>query len=245
MVHLTEVGQASADELAMLCNVSRMTIHRDLDDLEKEGLLRRVRGGATIQASSQFESDFRYRKKLAVEEKKRLALAGARKIEPGQTIIIDDGTTTAGIAPLLLDLRPLTVITNNLEVINYLSDTNGINLIALGGQYKKRFHGFFGLATEQTLSALCADIVFLSASAVRGTTAFHQDEDVVKTGRRMIEAATTRFLLLDHTKFDRTALNMFTDLSVFDAVLTGKMPSPATCEAIEKINVRLEIVEDE
>lgn len=243
MGHLMEVGQATVEELATLFAVSRMTIHRDLDEMEREGLLRRVRGGATIESSSQFESDFRYRKRLAVEEKKRIAAAAVKKVEVGQTVILDDGTTAAAMAGLLMDCRPLTIITNNLELINLLSDVNGLTLIALGGQYRRRFHGFFGLVTEQTLRNLRADVAFLSASAVTGTTAFHQDQEVVKTGRAMIAAATRRYMLLDHTKFDRTALNSFTELSEFDSVLTDRVPSEAAREALESIKVPLEIVE--
>ena len=98
-----------------------MTIHRDLDELEDGGLLRKVRGGASIQSSAQFESDFRYRQTLAAEEKDRIAAAAARLIEPGQTVMIDDGSTAGGVARHLADARPLTVISNNLTVINALA----------------------------------------------------------------------------------------------------------------------------
>ena len=140
-----DAGQAGVDDLALRFGVSKMTVHRDLDDLEESGFLRKVRGGASIQPSSLFESDFRYRQKQATEEKQRLAAAAVAMIEPGQTVIIDDGSTAGGIARHLADLRPLTVISNNLAVIQELAGAGGINLIALGGQYSKKFHGFFGL----------------------------------------------------------------------------------------------------
>src|SRR5690606_35279863 len=70
---LVETGSASLEVLSQRFGVSKMTIHRDLDELEKEGLLRKVRGGATIEASGQFESDFRYRARQAAEEKRQIA----------------------------------------------------------------------------------------------------------------------------------------------------------------------------
>ncbi|WP_348631666.1 DUF6776 family protein, partial [Mesorhizobium sp. M1C.F.Ca.ET.188.01.1.1] len=70
------------------------------------------------------------------------------------------GSTAGGIARHLADLRPLTVITNNFAVIQDLAGAGGINLIALGGQYSKKFHGFFGLLAEASLRSLRADVAF-------------------------------------------------------------------------------------
>src|SRR5690606_18881126 len=105
-----EAGSASVEDMANRFSVSRMTIHRDLDDLEQAGLLRKVHGGASIESSPQFESDFRYRERIALNEKRAIAALAAGLVEPGQTIILDDSSTTGVMAPLLLDLRPLTVI---------------------------------------------------------------------------------------------------------------------------------------
>ena len=128
---LMEAGAASVEDLSLRFGVSKMTVHRDLDDLEQAGLLRKVHGGASIQSSPQFESDFRYREKIATAEKRRIAEYAAGLIEPGQSILIDDSSTTGAIAECIRDIRPLTVITNNLGVITSLSGTAGINVIAL------------------------------------------------------------------------------------------------------------------
>ncbi|TGS57668.1 DeoR family transcriptional regulator, partial [Mesorhizobium sp. M1D.F.Ca.ET.183.01.1.1] len=143
----------------------------------------------SIQPSGLFESDFRYRQKQAGEEKRRLAKAAAAMIEPGQTVVIDDGSTAGSIAAHLAELLPLTVITNNLAVIQELAPIGGITLIALGGQYSKKFHGFFGLLAEETLRSLRADVAFLSSSAIHGASAFHQEQEVVQTKRLMMAAA--------------------------------------------------------
>lgn len=243
--HLMEVGSGSVNEMADRFAVSRMTIHRDLDQLESEGLLRKVRGGASVQSSSQFESDFRYRKRLQAAEKRAIAEAAAARVERGQAIILDDGSTVAAMVEFLTDKRPLTVITNNAAIIAALPEMNGINLIALGGQYNRRFHGFFGLVTERALQALRADQAFLSTSSVSGATAFHQDQEVVKTKRALIAAADRRFLLVDHSKFDRTALNVLADLADFSAVITGAGPSASTASALEQAGIAIEIASPE
>jgi DeoR/GlpR family transcriptional regulator of sugar metabolism len=242
---LLETGTASVDELSARFAVSKMTIHRDLDELEQGGLLRKVRGGASIQSSAQFESDFRYRQTLAAEEKDRIAAAAARLVEPGQTLMIDDGSTAGGVARHLADLRPLTVISNNLTVINALAGVSGVQLIAIGGQYSRKFNGFFGISCEEALRSLRADVSFLSSSAIHGVAAFHQDQEVVQSKRLMLGAADRRFLLADHSKFGRPALHFVTELAAFDTVLTGAAPEAAHRTALEAAGVRLSIVNEE
>jgi len=219
---LMEAGSASVEDLSVRFSVSKMTVHRDLDDLEKAGLLRKVHGGASIQSSPQFESDFRYREKIASEEKRRIARYAAGMIEPGQIIIIDDGSTAGGLADYVGTIRPLTVITNNLGVINKLAPIPGIQVISLGGQYSSKFNGFFGITTEEALGSLRADAAFLSSSAIHGAAAFHQDQEVVQTKRRMMKSAARKYLLVDHGKFGKSALHFLTGLEGFDAVLTGE-----------------------
>jgi DeoR/GlpR family transcriptional regulator of sugar metabolism len=218
---LMDAGSASVEDLAARFTVSKMTIHRDLDDLEQAGLLRKVHGGASIQSSAQFESDFRYREKIAANEKRQLAAHAATLIEPGQIIIIDDGSTAGGLADHLATIRPLTVITNNLSVIVKLTAVSGIEVISLGGQYSRKFNGFFGIVTEETLSSLRADIAFLSSSAIQGTAAYHQDQEVVKTKRQMMRSASRNYLMVDHAKFGKPALHFLTGLNGFDAVITS------------------------
>ena len=153
---LLEAGSASVEDMANRFGVSRMTIHRDLDDLEQAGLLRKVHGGASIESSPQFESDFRYRERVALGEKRAIAARAAGLVEPGQIVMLDDSSTVGAMAPLLLDLRPLTVITNNLAVINALSGVAGITLISLGGQFSKKFNGFFGIVAEEARGIMAA-----------------------------------------------------------------------------------------
>ena len=217
---LIQEESASLEFLAQRFAVSTMTIHRDLDELETEGLLRKQRGGATIESSGQFESDFRFRLRKATDEKRRIARRAVEFIQPGMSVMIDDGSTSQNLILFLIEKRPLTVITNNLSIITELGGRAGITLLALGGTYSKKFNGFFGIVTEEVLTKLRADIVLLSSSAIEGITAFHQDQEVVQVKRKMIAASTRRYLMVDHQKFGHTALHLFTKLDVFDGVIT-------------------------
>nr|WP_272209955.1 DeoR/GlpR family DNA-binding transcription regulator [Marinicella sp. W31]MDC2875802.1 DeoR/GlpR family DNA-binding transcription regulator [Marinicella sp. W31] len=144
MALLMERGNASVEELSQRFSISKMTVHRDLDELEASGQLRKVRGGASVQSSAMFQADFRYRQKMAASEKARIAAAAAEFIEPGMTLMIDDSSTAANLAAHLPQRLPLTVISNNLSVISELAGMAGIELMALGGQYSRKFNGFSG-----------------------------------------------------------------------------------------------------
>ncbi len=85
-----EQGSLEVDELSEQFQVSRMTIHRDLDELEQQGVLRKVRGGATVHPSYLFESDIRFRLSAATTEKEAIARDALTLVEPGQVILLDD-----------------------------------------------------------------------------------------------------------------------------------------------------------
>ena len=131
-------GSATAAELAERFGVSLMTIHRDLDELERQGIVRKFRGGVTAQPSGVFESNVQYRLKTMRAEKAAIAEHALRSVEPGMAIMLDDSTSTLEIARRLRlgEITPLTVVTNFLEAINLLSDQRGIHLMALGGQLR-------------------------------------------------------------------------------------------------------------
>lgn len=239
---LTVAGSASVDDLADRFGVSRMTVHRDLDELAAAGLLRKVRGGATIAASQGFMADFTIRSRQAVEEKARLAAAAAAYVEPGDTVVVDDGSTSAAVGGALAEVRPLTIITNNLSVIESMSGSPSHDVIALGGTYSRKFNGFFGLLAEEAIRGLRADVALISCSAVFGTKAFHQDQEVVQCKRLKMEAATRRYLIVDHAKFGKPALHFLSDLADFDKVITGAAPDAAHLEALEAAGVALQVV---
>lgn len=244
MDRLIESRAVELDALADRFHVSKMTIHRDLDDLERVGLLRKVRGGATIEAGTQFESDFRIREKQDLAAKTRMARAALELIEPGMTIIINDGSMAAVLGGAVEEKRPLTVITNNGAIIDRLRGAAGMSLIALGGVFSAKFNGYFGIVTENALSSLRADIAFISAPAVSGLSAFHMDSDVVRTKQAMMRAAQQACLLVHHSRFGRSALHKLAELDDFDAIITDRVPEPETCAAIDRAGIAITIARD-
>jgi DeoR/GlpR family transcriptional regulator of sugar metabolism len=241
--YLLPAGSAQVDELAGHFGVSRMTVHRDLKLLEERGIVRRVHGGVTVHSSNLADSPILYRSRLADAEKDALARAAARLIEPGQAILLDDSTTVGHLAAQIAHCRPLTVITSSLSVIDALKNAQGIETICLGGHYDPRFNAFFGYFCEQAVDSLRADVLFMSTSTVFGLTAYHQQEEVVKTKRMLMAAADRKVLLIDSSKFGKASLIKLAALTEFDEVITDSNLGQAAVDALLKGGVKLTVVE--
>ncbi|WP_194410354.1 DeoR/GlpR family DNA-binding transcription regulator [Microbacterium cremeum] len=212
-------GAVRIDELAERFGISQMTVHRDLDELEARGLLRKSRGVATALSTALVESSDVYRASRELPEKEAIAHAALEFIEPGQAIILDDSTTALHLVPHLHTKKPLTVITNTLTIMNELKSANGITLLGLGGQYYNWCSAYMGRMTTTAISALRADLLVMSTSAISDDIAFHQTLETVDVKRAMFDAAGKRILLADHTKFSKRALHAMLPLAAFDAVI--------------------------
>lgn len=238
---LVSAGSVDLEDLAQRFDISKMTVHRDLDELEGSGLLRKIRGGATIDPGTQFESNFYFREKQGVASKVAIARAALRHIEPGATVIINDGSTAAVLGKMVADLRPLTVITNNAAVIEGLSGLPGITLMALGGTFSRKYNGFFGKLTEDALHGLRVDVAFISSPAVSGTEVFHMDETVTRTKRAMMGAAARSVLLVNHARMESQALHKFADLNEFVDIITDARPPDAVFNKLGSLRLTLTV----
>lgn len=241
---LVAEGAVELDALAERFGVSKMTIHRDLDELETAGLLRKIRGGATIESGTSFESDFRFRERKGSTAKQAMASAALEMIEPGMSVMINDGSMAAILGARMIEKRPLTVITNNGAVIDALKGEAGITLIALGGVFSAKFNAYVGKVTEDALAGLRADIAFVSTPAVNGTEVFHMDDTVVRAKRAMMASATRCCLLVNHARFGHTALHKLADLAEFDSIITDQAPEDNATQALARAGLTLTLATD-
>jgi DeoR/GlpR family transcriptional regulator of sugar metabolism len=230
-------GEVSAADLATKFQVSLMTIHRDLDELEQQGIVRKFRGGVTAQPSAVFESNVTYRMKSMRAEKDAVAARAAALVEPGMAVMLDDSTTSLALVPRIKEITPLTVVTNFLEALNLLAGVRGIHLMALGGDYDALHNSFLGVSCVEAIQALQVDICFASTSAVSGGYAFHQEQHIVSVKRAMLAAAAKNVLLVDHSKLGRVALHRLTALSTFDLVIVDSGASAEALRDLDEHNV--------
>lgn len=234
-------ASVNIQDLVEMFQVSKMTIHRDLDELEQQGVLRKVRGGATAQPTYLFESHLYYRINTSKKEKEAIATAALAHVEPGEAVMLDDSTTILALAKKLVDISHLTVITNFYTTVDVLRSCRQINLISLGGDYLLRYNAVVGDLCEQMISSLRVNTLFMSSSAVDDVFLFHQEEVIVRVKRAMINSASRRILLLDHGKLGKQALRKVAPITDFDLVIVDSGADPAELDALREHDVPVEI----
>lgn len=194
--------EVTVSHLSELLGVSDVTIRKDLQQLEDQGYLTRVRGGAVFSGRGQLELRFAARQQLGLEEKRRLAERAAQFVHPGATVFLDGSTTVFQMTRLLRHVQGLTVITNGLYAALELSFAPEITTIVVGGILRKQSSSLVDLLTPELLRRLHVDVAFLSC---RGFTVEHglmeSDLREAQLKRAMAQAAQQVVALVDQSKF--------------------------------------------
>ena len=237
-------GSVKIEDLPDAFGVSLMTVHRDLDTLATQGLIRKTRGVATAMPSTLSEASTEYRARQNVADKYAVANAALQMIEPGQSVILDDSTTGLHLVSQLASRQPLTVITNFQSALDQLLNQPGLNVIALGGQYYPWCRAYMGSLTLDALRSIRADVFIMSTSAVTDGICFHQHHDTVLVKRAMFESARTRIAYLDHSKFERRALHALGPLSDFDTVIVDSGTSEDHIRSLRLDGVNVVVAQD-
>lgn len=232
-------GFVRIPELAEHFGVSVMTIHRDLEALERQGWLRRIRGGATAQPSALYHGDIRHRTATATTQKATIAAAAEQFIEPGQAIVIDDSTTALRLVERLPALGPLTVITNFLSAVKTLAGEPGIDLVCLGGEYYPAYDSFFGMQTVSTMNSLRGDTLFMSTTAITDGRCYHLSQETIQVKRALMAGVSRRILMVDHTKFSRNAVHELGRLSEFDVLIVDADIAEADLDMVRRAGVQV------
>lgn len=239
---LMTLGSASIEDLTAMTGVSRMTVHRDLAKLEQRGVLRRTRGGASVEKSLLFEASVDYRLGLERRAKAALAAHAVTLIEPGQVVLLDDSTTSYTFLRALNPELPVTIASNFLPSINLAASRTNTHVIALGGDYQPSYQAFLGLLTERALSTIHADVLVASASAVQGQNLFQQSQLVISTRRAMVECSATRLLLVDSSKIGHTALYRSGSVEDYDQLIVDNRTDEQDLNSLSKLNVQVHVV---
>ena len=212
-----------ANELSELFQVSMETIRRDLTDLEKSGVIRRIHGGAVLNVANSIEPDYSYREIKNYEEKLLIGRRAASLVEDGETIIIDIGTTALEFARFLKDKKKITVLTNSLKIALELMDDADITVIILGGVVRYGEGTSSGFWAEDMVDRFYAEKLFLGVGALdarSGIMDYHIEETNLR--RHYITHSKKVIAMADYSKFGIKALNEVCTPDRIDCLITDE-----------------------
>jgi DeoR/GlpR family transcriptional regulator of sugar metabolism len=240
---LKYIEDASSVNIAGVCarfQISEATARRDLEALAGQGRIRRVHGGARAIHHAPPELPVYQRMNEQAEAKQRIAQAAAGLVQDGETIFLGSGTTAFELARRLEEHKNLTVITNSLLVLNALAENENINLIGLGGMFRRSEQSLIGHIAEQSLLELRADKVMIgihSLDPVLGLTNQYLPETV--TDRKILQVGRETIILADHTKLGRTASAFVAPTSAIHTLVTDQGASAEVLYALRAAGVRV------
>jgi DeoR/GlpR family transcriptional regulator of sugar metabolism len=231
-------GFASLSELVEELGVSESTIRRDLDFLEEGGSAKRTHGGVFYTGSSPQLPHFEERQPAQWELKKAIARRTAELIEPGDTLLLDGGTTTYEVARLLIG-KALQVVTNSLPVANLLASHTATDLVLIGGYVYPRSGVTLGPYANDQLAQLNVRKTVLSVAGVNERGFYNSNLLLVETERAMMHAADRVIVVADSTKFGRQSLAHLCPLNAVQTLVVDEQLPPEWQERIVAAGVQL------
>jgi len=235
--YINDRRRATVDELSAFLDVSKVTIRRDLDELNDIGLVAKTFGGALSKDSIlSMEIPSSRKTSLCIDEKRRIGEMAASMVEDGDVVIIDSGTTTLEIAKRIAEKRVI-VITNDLGVAMVLASRPSVTLVLAGGVVESGVNVTTGHQAEEVFSQIHANKTFLGADALSlddGITDRSYAQLPIK--RAMLRAAEKKIVAADHTKFGQHVFARVCPMSEIDTLVTDAI-DPAFCESVRALGV--------
>lgn len=235
---LKQQGTIKLTELADQLHASEATLRRDLAQLEKRKLLKRVHGGAALLQRKGFELGIKEKTNKSLAEKQQIARIAASFIQEGDCIYLDAGTTITEMIHHLKE-KNVTVLTNGLMHLPHLTDA-GIRTMMVGGQVKVSTNAIVGSAAVSFLSQYRLDKCFLGMNGVHhllGFTTPDPEEALLK--KTAMQLSSESFVLADSSKLNEATFAKVADIT--DAVLVTDMNDESALEAFRK-NSKIKVV---
>ncbi len=240
LVALEQDKRVVVAELAERFAVTTMTVRRDLRRLAEINVVTLVHGGAIYNEGGATLPTVTARARVMQTTKLRLAEACAARVQEGNAIYLDTGSTCMSIAQALANRKNIAVLTHSLGVMNILSNSEGLQLFTMAGQYNAKLKGFFGDLTCRDIDGFRIDAAFL------GTCALSLDGGMMSTDaidqcvkRKIIETAHKNIAVVDHTKIGKDAFLRVCDLRDLDSIITDKEADAAFVASAQKLGIEV------
>jgi DeoR/GlpR family transcriptional regulator of sugar metabolism len=235
---VSQRGFIALRDLAQTIQVSESTLRRDLDYLHQQGVLKRTHGGAIYLGDSSGLPALEERTASQPEEKRAIAREAATRVQDGDAILLDGGTTTLEVARLLVG-RSLQIVTNSLPIANLFASNRETDLVMLGGYVYPKTGVALGPLTVRMMEDVHVQQAILSVGGLTAKGLFNSNLLLVETERQMMRCADEVVVVADHTKIGRQALAFLCELSVIDTLIVDNRLTAEQRALVEQGNVRL------
>jgi Transcriptional regulators of sugar metabolism len=236
---LSEEGPVGVKHLARRLGCSKVTVYRDVAQLEAAGVVRLSRGMVIPERSSLSDAPPELRAEINSVAKEEICREAMTLIAPGSTVILDDSSTVLPLAAMIGEKTPLTVITNSQPVVRKLRDRIGLQVYVVGGLYYPWAEACYGSTSVSMLQSIQADICFFSTSGITERGVANSYDYIAETKRAMLHASTTRVLLADSAKFGRRAMHTAAVLPELTTVITDVEPHSPDRVRLESAGIEL------
>lgn len=243
---LADNGLVTTNELCELLDVSPATVRNDLNKLEKDRLIHKTHGGATLLSStiqkSQNNYPFSERENKNKREKEAISNAALKHIEENQCIILDASSTALAVARKLDRFSRLTVVTNGIYTMLALKDMPNITVIFIGGIVTKNSGSIEGLLGYDLLNHINADTAFISSHAftlLEGLADFNIYEAELK--KQMLSHSRSCIALLDYTKLEHISIANYCPTKDIDYLITDEQIAPELLTRYKNNGIKIEV----
>lgn len=234
---VSERGFVALTDLAQALEASESTLRRDLDYWDQRGLIRRTHGGAMFVTDNALPA-LEERSSRELDEKRLIAKAAAARIQDGDAILLDGGTTTLEVARLLVG-RPLQIVTNSLPIANLFANSRETDLVILGGFVYPKTGVALGPLTVKMLEGINVRQALMSVGGITAKGLFNSNLLLVETELAMMRCAEEVVVVADHTKIGRQALAFLCALPAIDTLIVDSALADTQRTLLNQNDVRV------
>lgn len=238
---LQQNGFITVDQVVSYLDISPATARRYINKLNQSGQLKKIRNGAEAVSHQRLRwSPLNIHQALNHDEKVRIAQAAAKLVAPGESLVINCGSTAFLLGQQICG-KPVQVITNYLPLANYLIDQEHDSVVIMGGQYNKTQSITLGLQDSETL-LYAGHWMFTSGKGLTGEGLYKTDIITALAEQRMLDLVGKLVVLVDSSKLGQRAGMLFSRLEQIYLVITGKQADEQVVKTLQQHGVKVMLV---
>lgn len=240
---LNKEGQVRVAQLSDDLGVSVVTIRNDLTELEHNGYLERISGGAIQTVKNFYNMEFQCRKQENMQYKKSIASAASDIVNDGETLMINSGTTTYFTSVELKRHKNLNIVTNSISVAIELGQQPTFRVILLGGEINAQYSFTYGIDAMAQLEKYKADKTILSVDGIRsdiGLTTYHAEEAIID--KLMMERSRQTIIVADYTKLGHESFSNIGDISSINYWVTNNCVDKKMMNTIKSLGIEVVMI---